>query len=98
MRPPGVVEANPVADDSAGVLQGLEPMSMHALLLERSDQPFHHAVLLRAVRRDELLAQSVAAYEGCVIATGKDQPVIRSQQEGLGDSSQSAEARDQRLL
>jgi hypothetical protein len=36
---------------------------MHALLFQRADHSFHHAVLFGRVRRDELLAKSVAAHQ-----------------------------------
>ena len=51
-------------------------MSVHTLLLERSDEALHHAVLLRTVWCDELLAQSVAAYEGGVAGRGKNQAIV----------------------
>lgn len=72
MRASAVVKAYPVADLAAGVLDRLEAVPMHALFLERVDHPFDHAVLLRAVRRDDLLAQAVAAHEGGVAARGKN--------------------------
>jgi hypothetical protein len=74
--PPCVVESHPVADDAAGVLQGLEPVSMYALLFQGSDQSFHHAVLLWAVRRDELLSQASAVNQRDVAAGGEDQAVV----------------------
>lgn len=37
MRAPVVVEVDPVADQAAGVLQGFEAVTVHALLLERAD-------------------------------------------------------------
>ena len=49
MRPAVVVEADPVADDAAGVLQRLEAVPVCALLLQGSNDAFHHAVLLRRV-------------------------------------------------
>lgn len=55
-----VVEPNPDADDSAGVLQVLESVPMHTLVFERADHPVHHAVLLWAVGGDELPLQTVA--------------------------------------
>ena len=55
MKAAGVVEAYPAADDTARVLQGLKAMTMRALLLECTDDPLDHAVLLRAMRRDEVL-------------------------------------------
>jgi len=75
-----VVKAYPVADDAAGMLDRLEAVPMHALFLERADHPFDHAVLLRAVRRNELLAQAVAAHEGSVAARGENQAVVRAQE------------------
>jgi len=55
-----VVKAYPVADNAAGVLDGLEAMPMRTLLFQRADHAFDHPVPLRAVRGDELLAQSIA--------------------------------------
>ncbi len=81
MRPPGVVKTDPLSDDTRGVLLGFEAMTMHALLFQRSDNAFDHAVLLRAVRRDELLAKTVAAHDPRVGPRGEDQAVIRPQQE-----------------
>lgn len=72
MRPAVVVEADPVADHPTGVLQSLEPMPVRALFLQGPDDPFHHAVLLGCVRRDELLAQAIAAHQCGVAATGED--------------------------
>jgi hypothetical protein len=45
------------------MLQGFEAAPVYALLLERSNHALDHAVLLRAVRRDDLLAQSVTAHQ-----------------------------------
>ena len=59
MRPAMVVEADPLANHAAGMLQGLEPGPMHALLLQGPDHALDHPVLLRTVRRDELLLQSI---------------------------------------
>lgn len=42
-----VVKAYPVPYNAAGVLDGLEAMPMRALLFERADHAFNHAVLLR---------------------------------------------------
>ena len=98
MRAAGVVEAYPVTDDTACVLQGLKAMTMRALLLERTDDPLGHAVLLWAMRRDELLAQAIAAYQCGIAARGKNQAVIRAQQERLGYATQRPEAGDQRRL
>ncbi len=80
------------------MLQGLEAVPMHALLLERADHPLDQAVLLRAMWRDELLAQPIAPHQGREAAAGEDQPIVRTQQEGLWNTAQRAEARNQGLL
>ena len=54
MGAPVVVEADPIGDHVAGVLQAFEAVAMHALVYERADHPLHHAVLLGAVWSDEL--------------------------------------------
>jgi hypothetical protein len=50
------------------MLQGLEAVTMHALLLERANDPLDHSVLLGTVGSDELLAQPVTAYQCRVYA------------------------------
>ena len=62
MRPPGVGKADPFSDDTRGVLLGFKTMTMYALLFQRSDHALDHAVLLGAVRRNELLSKPVAAH------------------------------------
>jgi hypothetical protein len=58
---------------------------MYTLLFERADYPFDHTVLLRAMRRDELLAQAVAAYECDVAARGADpSPLSDRSKNGVG--------------
>ncbi len=44
------VESDPVTDRSGCVLDAVEALAMHALLLQRPDHAFDHAGLLRAVR------------------------------------------------
>ena len=66
---------------AAGVLDILEAMPMRALFFEGTDDALNHAVLLRAMRRDELLAQPVASRQRGVAARREDQSVVRSQQE-----------------
>ena len=79
MRPTGVVEPDPVADDPRGVLLRLEAMTMGALLLESPYHPFNQSVLLWAVRRDELLAQPVAFNHPRVRSRRKYQAIIGPQ-------------------
>lgn len=53
------------------MLQGFKPVAVNALFIERSDHALDHAVLLRAVRGDELLAQPVAFDQCRVAAAGE---------------------------
>lgn len=63
---------DPITDHPAGMLQCFEPLLMDALLFQISDHPLHHAVLLGAMRRDELLFQPIASDQGCEASAGKD--------------------------
>ena len=80
-----VVETDPVRDHAAGMLQGLEPVAVHALILERANHAHDRAVLLRAVRGDELLLQAIAFDQGCTAAAGEHQAVVGPQQERVPD-------------
>ena len=62
-----IVEVDPVSDCSCGVLNALEAMPMYALLFECPDHTFVHSVLLRAMRRDELLFEAIASDETRVV-------------------------------
>lgn len=93
-----VIEADPIPDHATGVLQSLEPVAMNALILEGSDDPLDHAVLLGAVGRDELLAQAVAFDQGRVTSAGEDQSVVRSQKEWRLDTPEMAVSSDQSLF
>ena len=81
MRPQIIVEGNPVTQNSAGMLDRFKAVTMHALFLDGADQSFDHAVLLRAMRGNELLLQSVALHECSVTAGCEDQSIIGSKQE-----------------
>lgn len=98
MRATAVVEVDPVANHTTGVLQGLKSVTVDALLFQRPDDALDHAVLLRTVRRDEFLLQPIAANQAREVAAREDQSVIRSQKERLGDASQRAEPADQGLF
>jgi len=80
----GGCKSNQVTNDPAGVVQALEPVSMHALLLERSNHAFEHAILLRAMRGNELLTQPVAPHQGCVMVTGNIRPLSDLSRNGSG--------------
>ncbi len=75
MGPTSVVEADPFADDTRSVLLVFKAMAMYALLFQRSDYALDHVVLLRAVRRNELLATTVAAHDPRICLRGEDQPI-----------------------
>lgn len=98
MRAAAIVKGNPVTDDAHRVLEAFEAVAMYALLLQRPDEALDHAVLLRAVRGDELLLQPVAADYGCEVMAGEDQAIVRPQQELVFDTTQGAEPRDQGML
>ena len=98
MGPTVVIEADPLCDDTRGVLLGFYAVTMNALLFQRPDDPFDHAVLLRAVRGDELLSKPITAHEARIGPRGEDQPVVRPQQERCRNPSQRPEPHDQRLL
>ena len=98
MRPAVVIKTDPIADYSAGVLQCVKPLPMDALLFQGSDHPLHHAVLLRTMRRDELLFKPIASDQGCEASAGKDQPVIGSKQKRSGHFAQGTVSSDQGLL
>ena len=66
-----VVKLNPVADHAAGVLQRLEAIPVLAILLQCTDDALDHAVLLRAVCRDEFLTQAVATHQCREAAAGE---------------------------
>ena len=89
MGPTVVVDAEPLCDDTRGVLLGFEAMTMNALLFQRSDDPFDHAVLLRAVRGDELLTKTITTHEARIGSRGKNEPIVRPQQERVRASRTS---------
>ena len=80
------------------MLLGLEAMTVYALLLQGADDALEHPVLLRAVRRDELLPGAITAHEARVGPRSEHQPVVGSQQGRRRDASERPEPRDQRLL
>ncbi len=97
MRALLVIKGNPVSDHPRGVRLALKAMSVHTLLLQRSNDAFHHSVLLRAVWRDELLLH-IATHQPRVVATGEHQAVVRAQQEGHLHLPQRAVAGNQGLF
>lgn len=84
VRAPVIVELYPVADYPYCMLLGFETVPVCTLLLQGSDHALHHAVLVQAVRRDELLLQAIAPHQACVVPAGECQAIVRAQQEGVG--------------
>lgn len=76
-----VVETDPIPDHTCGVLQGFEPVTMNALVVEESDDPLDDAVLLWAIGRNELLLHPIAFSQSGVTSACQDQTVIRPMQE-----------------
>ena len=93
-----VVEADPVTDGACRVLDAVEALAVDALLLQRPDHAFDRAVLLWAVRGDELLLQPVASDQRGVAPRGEDQAVVGPQKELLRHLSERAEPTDQGMF
>jgi len=72
MGPFRVIVPDPGSDDALGLGQRFEPLLPDALFLQALDEPFHDAVLLRCVGRDEFLAQPVASDGVRVALAGED--------------------------
>lgn len=71
-----IVEVDQVFDTSYRVQLGFEPIPMHALFVDRSDDPLDRRVLLKGTRSDEFLLQVVAANQMRIMATRNHQPII----------------------
>lgn len=95
MRPLVVVEADPISNHARSVLDAVEAVAMNALLLQRTDYTLHHAVLLRAVKGDELLLQAIAPDQCSAVAEGKNQTVVRTQKKFCVHTAQSSKPADQ---
>jgi len=80
------------------MLKTFKAVPMHTLFLQGADYTLHHAVLLRAVRCDELLLQAIAPDQSRVSPAGEHQTVVRAQQARLPYATQCPIPADQRLL
>lgn len=98
MWAPVGVEADPVADGTCGVLDAVEALEMGALLLQRPDDTLDHAVLLRAMRRDERQLQSMASDQRHVFPACVDHPAVGPRKELLRHLAGRFEPADQRIL
>jgi hypothetical protein len=98
MRAAIFVETDLVANGPSSVLNAFKAMSVYALFLQCSDDAFHHAVLLQAVRCDELLFQTIATNQSCEVPTSKNQPVVGSEKNLVLDCAKGPKSADQRVL
>src|SRR5680860_1826882 len=89
-----VVPADPVPDLSPGVVEILKQMLSHALLLQAPEEAFDHAVLLRGIGGDELLAEMVVPESRPEPATLEDESVVTPRNGGVPLGTQGAEAGD----
>lgn len=97
MRPAVVVELYPVSHHASGVLLTLKTVTVDALLFQGTNDPLHHAVLLRAVRRNELLLQAVTADRRGEPTAGEDLTVVPVELCQIGHLPKDAEMGDQGL-
>ena len=93
-----IVEVDPISNGSGCVLKAFEAMPMDALLFQRTNDAFDHAVLLRTVRRNKLLLQAVTSDELSECQTGKNKAIIGTQEERTLDLPQRSVASNESLL
>jgi len=89
-----VVPADPVPDLSPGVVEILKQMLPHALLLQAPEEALDHAVLLRGVGGDELLAETVVPESRPEPATLEYQSVVAPENGSVSLRTQRPEAGD----
>ena len=78
-----VVELNPSGDLLSGVGRISKVVQPDTFFLERAKPSLDHAVLLRSVRRDELLVQTVLDASACEPFRGKDLAIVTAQNRAL---------------
>jgi len=83
MRPLVVVPLHPRLNDASRRLKGLERVLPDTLLFQAPKKPFDHSILLRRIRRDELLLPAIVTTGLSRAPTLKDQAVIASQHGSL---------------
>ena len=80
------------------MLQRLKPLPVNTLLLDRSNDSLHQPVLLRAMRRDEFLLQTVTLDQSGIAAACEHQSVVAPQQKRHCHPAKRAITVDQGLL
>lgn len=98
MRTTVIVKTDPVADDTCGVLDALEAVTVGALFFEGTDDPLDHAILLWAMRGDELLFQTIATNQSREVPACKNQAVVRAKKEFVLDAAKGAKPADQSVF
>ena len=93
-----IVEVDPISNCSCCVLKAFEAMPVDALLLQSPNDAFDHAVLLRTVRRNELLFKTIAADQLSECEAGKNEAIIGTEEERALDLSQRSVAGNESLL
>ena len=71
-----IVEVYPISNYSCCVLKAFEAMPVDALLFQRTNDAFDRPVLLRTVRRNELLFKTIASDELSECEAGKNKAII----------------------
>ena len=93
-----IVEVDPVSNRSCCMLKAFEAMPVDALLLQGPNDSLDHPVLLRAVRRNELLFKTIASDELSECQTGKNKAIIGPQQKGAFDLAEGSITSNQSLF
>lgn len=57
------------------MLQTFKAVAMNTLFFDGANQPFHHTILLWAMRCDEFLLQTITAHQCGIFATGEHQTI-----------------------
>ena len=78
-----IVEVDSIADCSRGLLKVFKAMSVDILLLQGPNDAFDHTVLLRTVRRNELLSQAVTSDQLSEWEAVKTRPLSDLNKKGL---------------
>ena len=98
MRSVVIVIAEPGFQCLPRLFEAVEVVEPQALLLYGSDQSLDHAILLRRVRTNEFLPNSVSIHGLRVSPTAEHQAIIRTDGEVVLGTTQDAIATDQGFL
>ena len=93
-----IVEVDPISSCSCCMLEAFEAMPVDALLFQRPNDAFDHPVLLRTMRRNELLLEAVTSDQLSECEAGKNEAIIGTQEERTLDLPQRSVASNESLL